>query len=493
MRDVRRLAVIAIAACAVACGRKGPPLAPLHLVPVAPANISVGRVGDEVHLRFDVPSTNMNGPGPVALDRIEVFAATVAAGAVRPANRDFLTTKYRVATIPIKPPPVEGEAPPETPPDDKRPSAGERTTFVEKLTADTLQPVFTTMPKPPAAAAPAASPSAQPATPVAQPETPTAPGAAGATPVPEAAAPAAPGAAGVAPVPQPAATAPGAAAVTPVEQPAAAAAPGAAGVEPVQVPGAAALPGVPTPLPEVPGSSTAGSAAIAPVPPLPPLPNYPARLYAVRGVTKRGRPGAPSTRLELPLVAVPAPPPMPTATATETSIVLTWPAPASEPPIAYNIYKVGNADPINPAPVVQGKFERAGITFGTEECFTLRATVKVANVSIESTPSEPVCLTARDTFPPAAPKGFSIVAGNGTMNLGWDANTEPDLAGYLVLRAEAPSDMLQPLTPVPITATSYEDKTVKPGVRYVYAIVAVDNAKPPNRSAPSVRLEETAR
>jgi fibronectin type 3 domain-containing protein len=174
--------------------------------------------------------------------------------------------------------------------------------------------------------------------------------------------------------------------------------------------------------------------------------------------------------------------------------VLTWTAPAtSSPPIAYNIYKGGAADPLNSAPVAEGKYERAGVTFGTEECFTLRAVEKIGAVSLESVPSAPVCLTPRDTFPPAAPKGLSLVAGTGTMNLGWDANTEPDLAGYLILRGEAPGDTLQPLTPAPITATSYEDKTVKPGVRYVYAIVAVDKASPPNRSAPSARIEETAR
>jgi hypothetical protein len=476
----RRLAVFLIAASMLACGRKGPPLAPLHLIPVAPANISVIRVGDEAQLRFDVPSTNVNGPGPVAVDRIEIFAATVAAGAVRPANRELLMSKYRIATIAIKPPPVEGEAPPETPPNDKRPSAGERTTFVEELTAERLQPVFTTLPKPaatPAGTAPPAQPVSSTTTPpstTAQPTTEAAPGAAGVAPVAQPSVPAAPGAAGVTPVTQPAA-------------------PGALGVETVQVPETAALPGTAMPVPEVPGSSPAAVGAIAPVPPLPPLPNYAARLYAVRGVTKGGRPGPPSTRLELPLVVPPGPPPVPAATATETSIVLTWSPATSETPIAYNIYKAGSADPINPAPVAAGKFERAGVTFGTEECFTLRAIEKVANISLESTPSEPVCLTPRDTFAPAAPKGFSIVAGSGTMNLGWDANTESDLAGYLVLRGEAPGDTLQPLTPAPITATSYEDKTVKPGVRYVYAIIAVDKATPPNRSAPSTRLEETAR
>jgi hypothetical protein len=79
------------------------------------------------------------------------------------------------------------------------------------------------------------------------------------------------------------------------------------------------------------------------------------------------------------------------------------------------------------------------------------------------------------------------------MNLIWDANAEPDLAGYLVLRGEAPGDSLQPVTPQPIHDTKFTDTTVKAGVRYVYAIVAVDKATPPNRSVPSARVEETAR
>ena len=105
---------------------------------------------------------------------------------------------------------------------------------------------------------------------------------------------------------------------------------------------------------------------------------------------------------------------------------------------------------------------------------------------LESDPSPPVCVTPRDIFPPAAPKGLAVVAmDGGVMNLIWDANTEADLGGYLVLRGEAPGDTLQPLTPQPIHETSFRDTTARPGVRYVYAIVAVDRATPPNRSQPS--------
>ena len=59
--------------------------------------------------------------------------------------------------------------------------------------------------------------------------------------------------------------------------------------------------------------------------------------------------------------------------------MLTWSPPPSETPIAYNIYKTDGADPINPAPVTEAQYERAGVTFGTEECFTLRAVQKVGD------------------------------------------------------------------------------------------------------------------
>jgi hypothetical protein len=119
--------------------------------------------------------------------------------------------------------------------------------------------------------------------------------------------------------------------------------------------------------------------------------------------------------------------------------------------------------------------------------------VTVLAVSIESAPSERVCATAADTFAPAAPKGLQAVASTGAINLIWDANTEADLAGYVVLRGEAPGDKLQALTPAPIRDTTFRDATAQPGIRYVYAIVAVDRATPPNMSPQSNRAEETAR
>ena len=59
---------------------------------------------------------------------------------------------------------------------------------------------------------------------------------------------------------------------------------------------------------------------------------------------------------------------------------------------------------------------------------------------------------------------------------GMGRRVEPDIAGYTVLRADAPGDTLRPLTPSPIRESTFRDTTVRPGARYVYAVVAVDKA-----------------
>ena len=86
-----------------------------------------------------------------------------------------------------------------------------------------------------------------------------------------------------------------------------------------------------------------------------------------------------------------------------------------------------------------------------------------------------------------------VVPAPGVMNLSWQPNAEADLAGYIVLRGDAPGDTLQALTPEPISVTRFEDTTARAGSRYVYVVVAVDRATPRNTSAFSNRVEETAR
>jgi hypothetical protein len=233
-------------------------------------------------------------------------------------------------------------------------------------------------------------------------------------------------------------------------------------------------------------------------------------VYVIRGVTKKGRPGAPSARSVVPIVAPPPPPTDVTADFTETSVKLAWKVPddsgaATHAPRTFNVYPhspappaspavsgvVAVTKPLNSAPLETASFEHAGAEPGTEQCFVVKTVVVISSVPVESEPTAPVCVTPVDRFAPAAPKGLAVVATTGAMNLIWDANQEPDVAGYLVLRGDPAGDTLQPLTPAPIRETRFRDTSAQPGVRYAYAIVAVDRAG--NRSAPSARVEETAR
>ena len=323
---------IVLAVSFAGCGKKGPPLAPLRLVPAAVSELAARQTGDDVELRFALPATNANGPGQIDLARIEIYAITVGPGAVAPANRDLLVNSRLVGTIAVKPPPVEGET--ETPgaPPDKRPGPGDHVAFVDQLTAAKRTPIVIPVAvvkgqKPPVAAA-------QP------------PVAAGQPPVATASAT-------VEEIPAVAALPDAAAAATGTVQP-------LATVQTTEIPGQipvmAAVPALP-----------ASAFVDPPVPPVPPV-TYPTRIYAIRGISKGGRPGVPSARVTVPLIDAVAPPSavaaqMPTA----NSVAIDWKPPVLEAgakPLAFNIYRSGATDaPLNPQPIAEAKFDVGGVEY----------------------------------------------------------------------------------------------------------------------------------
>ena len=425
-RPCRFAAAILIVAAA-ACGKKGPPLAPLNMGPEAPQALIARRLADTVYLQFKVPAKSALGPGPYSVDHLDVYAVTLAPGMAPPANRFVLKAENVVGRIDVHPPIDPDEEPEEPAAGDTRPRPGDTATFTETISGAQLVPLAM-----PAATTPAPAP---------------------------------PGPGG------PPATVP------------------AAGASPAGV----ATAGVP---PAAPPAAT-GVAVLT-------------RLYIIQGIAKNGNKGAPSARVNVPLLAAPGPArPGAPATYDASSVTISWNPPLTSsdeaPGVSYNVYPAPAASangapaavpaPLNDAPLTVTTFAHAGAEAGKEQCFVVRsvATVENATATIESAPSEPICVTPKDTFPPAAPKGLAAVSGTGAINLLWDANTDADLGGYLVLRAEAPGDTLQPLTPQPIRETRYRDTTITPGVRYVYAVIAVDRATPPNRSGPSNKVEETAR
>jgi hypothetical protein len=90
--------------------------------------------------------------------------------------------------------------------------------------------------------------------------------------------------------------------------------------------------------------------------------------------------------------------------------------------------------------------------------------------------SEPIRVNVVDNFPPAVPTGLAAVfsSDDKAIDLSWQPDTESDLAGYIVYRAENEGDWKR-ISPVqPITGPSYRDVSVEPAHIYRYAVTAID-------------------
>ena len=446
-----RLALIVtlIAGAAAGCGKRGLPQAPIIRIPTRVDPITARRLGPVVYLQFQIPTVNADRTGPADLSRLEVYGFT----GTPVDDPEILKRGMLVASVPVRKPPSDeegatsegsgkkkkgGEEPKKVKPAPVRPPASLENGFDQGnivLVSETLGTVQTTVVPPK---------------------------------------------------------------VSKKELP----------------PDDSWLP---------------PPFMIKPV-------AKPVRYYVVVGVSRSGRKGAPSARVAVPIVAAPAPASAVTATYDDKGLKVTWVPPTTarlpiqvaapkealeskelgvrSSPSVYNVYEVptgaATAPPASTPPPVAPKPGAAlpvplnakaldappladpRLEFGQSRCYVVRTvTVFDGALAVESEPSTPGCVTPKDTFPPQAPKNLSAVASEGSISLIWDANSDADLAGYLVLRSPAASVDFVAITDTVIKETTFRDATVKPGVRYKYVVVAVDTAG--NRSQPSNAAEETGR
>jgi hypothetical protein len=120
----------------------------------------------------------------------------------------------------------------------------------------------------------------------------------------------------------------------------------------------------------------------------------------------------------------------------------------------------------------------------------LLAKVDERSIELLSAASNTVELQTKDVFPPKPPQQLVAVATQGAVDLSWSANTEPDLAGYIVYRSDTAGAPVR-VSPadVPLIAPTFRDATTEPGHTYRYSVSAVDNSG--NESPRSAEAEET--
>jgi hypothetical protein len=106
--------------------------------------------------------------------------------------------------------------------------------------------------------------------------------------------------------------------------------------------------------------------------------------------------------------------------------------------------------------------------------------------------STPVHVDAKDIFPPAVPQGLAAVATAGddgsppAIDLSWQPDTDPDLAGYIVYRRENAGEWQRISPAQPVIGPGFHDANVQPGHSYMYAVSAIaQNGHESARSAPA--------
>ena len=104
-----------------------------------------------------------------------------------------------------------------------------------------------------------------------------------------------------------------------------------------------------------------------------------------------------------------------------------------------------------------------------------------------SDPSAVAEAAPKDTFPPTPPRGLTAIYAAGAVELVWTANTEADLAGYNVYRADggAAQRINKDLLRTPI----YRDTTAPAGRTFTYSVTAVDLSGNESRASSSETVE----
>ena len=187
---------------------------------------------------------------------------------------------------------------------------------------------------------------------------------------------------------------------------------------------------------------------------------------------------------------------------------LYWNANAEEDLLGYRIYRAVSAATYAPT---EDAYRRIGGGTGmvdtttpqyrddtvSQDVYYFYRVTAVDHSGNESLPSVPAATFATDFTPPATPHGFKVIEldTGQDVELSWQANTEPDLAGYHLYRATEPGGPFRLTKIIGRQQTSVYETGLTQGQWYYYYLIAVDEKG--NGSSPtpvlSVRPRQAVR
>ncbi len=228
--------------------------------------------------------------------------------------------------------------------------------------------------------------------------------------------------------------------------------------------------------------------------------------YAIRFVNASGQKAAFSNFFLIePTSKISAPPPGLAINVTQEALRLSWIAPefnedGSKPAniLGYNLYRIegteDSPDKLNEVPIIGTSYSDEFFQFEISYEYFLRAvSVGAEGQPIESSSSNTLKITPKDTFAPNAPESITIASAPNLISIFFATNLEKDIAGYSLYRTTDPSKPKrdwQLLTPDLLKTNTFKDEKVRSGETYYYYLTATD--KFGNVSTPSEVVTEDA-
>jgi hypothetical protein len=209
-------------------------------------------------------------------------------------------------------------------------------------------------------------------------------------------------------------------------------------------------------------------------------------VIAARVIGSNQKPSNWSALITLPVVAPLAKPEQLIATPLANGIRLTWSGAAGH----FRVLRraEGGDSFAELATTAAPEYLDASAEFGKTYTYQVLAFAAVPpHGEAQSDLSDEKTIPYKDEFPPAAPAGLIATPSPASVELSWNSNTEPDLAGYRVYRSldGGAFEKVADVNEIP----AYSDHAVERGKTYRYTVTAMD--KSGNESGRSAAVEAT--
>jgi hypothetical protein len=197
--------------------------------------------------------------------------------------------------------------------------------------------------------------------------------------------------------------------------------------------------------------------------------------FRVRVIGDRGKDGGWSDTANLRVIAPLRRPDGLKVEATAQGVKLSWAGPREPAGVSFRVRRrEGKGDAAEVATATGYEWVDLQTRYGETYEYSVQSLMAADGARAESALSDPISIVPLDRFPPAVPSGLTALAGPSSIELTWDPNAETDFAGYFVYRA-ANGGAFKRLAG-PLATPSFSDKDAHPGIKYGYAVSAVDQA-----------------